>query len=108
LGAIVLRGVVSGRADTHSKADAWLVGRVGIAGIAITVTSADGWIGLPFVAGSLPDEITATVWVSSELTAGVSVDVVVASVTAESLGAEVEIDTAGATIETNEISAEVR
>jgi hypothetical protein len=71
------------------------------------VSSADGWIGLPFLAGSLPDEVTATVWVSSVLAAGVSVSVIVATVEAESIGAAVEIDTAGAYVITNEISSEV-
>jgi hypothetical protein len=90
-----------------SIANGWLVSKGGIAGLAITISSADGWVGLPFLAGSLPDEITAIVWVSSALSAGVSVNVLVASVTAESIGAAVEVDTAGATIETNEISSEV-
>jgi hypothetical protein len=117
LGGIVLVGFASGGADTRSKADGWLVSVGGIAGLSITESVAGGWIGLPFVAGSLPDDITAIVWVSSALDAGVlvngnvlntevSVGEVVASVTAESLDATMEMDTAGATIETNEISAD--
>ena len=76
-------------------------------GLSITASQADGWIGLPVVVGSLPDEVTAIVWVSNTLGAELSVNALSSSVTAESLFASVEVDTAGATIETNEISAEV-
>jgi hypothetical protein len=62
---------------------------------------------LPFTAGALPDEIEAIVWVSDVLSARIAIDELTSSVIAESLGAEVEVSAAGATIETNEITAEV-
>jgi uncharacterized protein DUF4038 len=89
LGAITLRGLVSGNAATYSSASGSVVAAISLAGLASTQSRADGWLKLPFQAGALPDEITAIVWVSNGLTASV------------------DIDTATATIETNEISSEV-
>lgn len=107
LGGLVLLIRVSGRADTASKADGWTADINRLTGLAISHSVADGWIGLPFRAGSLPDEITAIVWVSNLLRAELAVNVLSSSVEAESLVSSVEVDTADATIETNEISAEV-
>jgi len=78
-----------------------------LAGAASTQSHADGWLGLPFQAGALPDEVTAIVWVSNTLGAELSVNVLLSSVVAESVSADVEVDTAVATIETNEMAAEV-
>jgi hypothetical protein len=89
LGAIVLVIRVTGGADTVSRADGYLVDINRLTGLSISFSQADGWIGLPFLAGSLPDKITAIVWVSN------------------TLGAEVNVNIVAATIETNEISTEV-
>lgn len=107
MGAVVLVMRVSGSADTRSKADGYLVSGTGLTGLSVTRSQADGWIGLPFLAGSLPDEITAIVWVSDAICAELGVNLLSASVVADSLIASVEVDTSSATIKTNEISAGV-
>lgn len=107
MGGVVLLMAVAGSAETASQADGYLAGLGVLTGLAISKSQADAWVGLPFVAGSLPDDVTAVVWVSNELDAELSVNVLSSSVVAESLVASVESDTAVATIETNEIDAEV-
>lgn len=118
MGDVVLVMAVSGSAETESKAYGYLADLNRITGLAISVSQADAWISLPFVAGSLPDEITAVVWVSNYISAGVSVsgneivatmsvDELTAVVVADSVEAAIEVDSTVATIETNEISAEV-
>jgi len=89
LGAIIVTGRVSGSASTNSGAIGSVAVVLRLAGVASAQSRADGWLGLPFTAGALPDEVTAVVWVSNALDATVDVDSVVA------------------TIETNEIRAEV-
>jgi hypothetical protein len=98
---------VSGSSATVSKADGYIADINRLTGLSITVSRGDGWIGLPFLAGALPDKVTAIVWVSNELGAELSVNVLSSAVAADSLGAEVDIDTATANVITNEITAEV-
>lgn len=78
-----------------------------MSGISVSYSLANGWIGLPFFAGALPDKVTAVVWVSNALVAGVSVNEITSTVEAESVGVSVDVDSAMATIETNKINAEV-
>jgi hypothetical protein len=107
LGAVGIRITVSGVAATYSSASGSVYALLILDGRSNTQSRADAWIGLPFQAGALPDEVTAIVWVSNELDAELSVNVLSSSVVADSVGADVEIDTAVTTIETNEIYAEV-
>jgi hypothetical protein len=61
----------------------------GISAKSTAASHANGWLKPAFVVGGLPDELTALVYVSNSVTAGVSVS------------------TGQATIYTNKISAEV-
>jgi hypothetical protein len=107
LGRVVLLMRVSGSSGTVSKADGYLADLNRLTGLAISQSQADGWIGLPIIVGALPDEVTAIVWVSNALGAELNVNVLSSLVVSESLVADVDVDTAVATIETNEISAGV-
>ena len=108
MGAVTVTGRVSGSASAYSSARGSVYALLILDGQSSTQSRADAWVGLPFMAGALPDEIEAIVWVSNALYAQVFIDELTSSVVAESLSADVEVDTAGATIEiTNEITAEV-
>lgn len=88
-GSLFVLGALSGVSRTGSAG----LGRVsvvlGISAKAATASHAEGWLKPAFVIGGLPDKLTALVYVSNSLTAGVSVS------------------TSRATIYTNKISAEV-
>jgi hypothetical protein len=93
-------------------ATGWLSGAVStISGISITVSRGDGWVNPPFVAGTLPAELTAIVYVSNGVVASVAVNNFVTDVQVDTAGAIVYVEppiTGQANIETNEIMAEVK
>jgi hypothetical protein len=78
-----------------------------IAGLSATVSQADGWIMPPLVVGGLPAELTAIVYVSNAIGADVEVNAVAVVVTVITSQAIISVDSSEATIETNEINAEV-
>jgi hypothetical protein len=61
----------------------------------------------PLVVGGLPAELTAIVYVSNAIGADVEVNAVAVVVTVITSQAIISVDSSEATIETNEINAEV-
>jgi hypothetical protein len=83
------RLALAGSAAGGSQASGRLAVVMIITGTAAAASAADGNIGLPFVAGALPDKITAIVFVTDDMRAAVSVIKSTGNVMVESINAEV-------------------
>jgi hypothetical protein len=64
-------------------------GVIRVAASAASVSQADGWILAPFIAGRLPDKVTAIVYVSNSTRAVVFANITMATIKTNKIIAEV-------------------
>jgi hypothetical protein len=98
---------VAASAAAVSSASGWLLAKVGITGLSVTISQAYGAINPPFAAGALPPGLEAIVYVSSALAATVSVAQPPAVVVTITVEVTVSVDIDEAIITTDQITAEV-
>jgi hypothetical protein len=75
--------------------------------LSITVSGADGAIQPPFIAGALPAEVTAVVFVNPAPSVTIDVGLPAASVDVEIVGVSIAVNSADGEVTTNSVSAEV-
>jgi hypothetical protein len=67
----------------------------------------DGWLGLPFRPGALPDVLTAIVFVNPAPSAEMSTDSAAADMTIAGIAVSISTDHTNATVTTDSLHAEV-